>query len=154
MAAAIVAAALFTAIVPLIVFWRDTVVAKLVGHGAPAETIWAIAALLLMSAVMAVLGFYFARHLYRIVGSVGEGEAFAPANAVRLRSMGWIAVAVHIVGIPMSILAKWVESATKGGAHLEVDLPLAGLFLAMVLFILARVFREGTRMREDLEGTV
>jgi hypothetical protein len=37
---------------------------------------------------------------------------------------------------------------------IQVDLPLAGLFLALVLFILARVFREGTRMREDLEGTI
>jgi hypothetical protein len=38
--------------------------------------------------------------------------------------------------------------------HFKADVPLAGLFLALVLFILARVFREGTRMRDDLEGTV
>lgn len=153
MVAAIVAAALFTVIAPLILLKRDKVVAELVGKGAPPETIWAIVALLLLSAVLATLGFYFARHLYRIVGSVGEGDAFAPINAVRLRAMAWISVAVHVVAIPMSIVAKWTENVTKD-MHYQADFPLAGLFLAMVLFILARVFREGTRMREDLEGTV
>jgi hypothetical protein len=29
-----------------------------------------------------------------------------------------------------------------------------GFLLALVLFILARVFRKGTEMREELEGTV
>ena len=151
--AAIVAAALFTVIAPSILLRRDKVVAELVGQGAPPETIWAIVALLLMSAVMAVLGFYFARHLHRIVVSVGEGDAFAPVNARRLRAMAWISVAVHVVAIPMSIIAKWAENVTRD-VHYQVDFPLAGLFLALVLFILARVFREGTRMREDLEGTV
>jgi hypothetical protein len=153
MAAFLIGAATFTAAVPVIYTWRDKVVAQLVGKGAPPETIWAIAALLLMAAVMAVLGFYFARHLFRIIGSVGEGDPFVPANADRLRAMAWISVAVHVVAIPMSILAKWTENVTKD-VHFKAELPLSGLFLALVLFILARVFREGTRMREDLEGTV
>jgi hypothetical protein len=149
MAVMLAGAAAFSLGVPLIFAWRDKVVERLVGQGAPPETIWAIAALLLMSAVLAVLGFYFARHLYRIVGSVGEGDPFVPANAERLRAMAWIAVAVHVV----AILGRWAADVTRD-VHFKVDAPLAGLFLALVLFILARVFREGTRMREDLEGTV
>ena len=47
----------------------------------------------------------------------------------------------------------WAENVTKD-VHFKAEMPLSGLFLALVLFILARVFREGTRMREDLEGTV
>ena len=146
-------AAAFALAVPIIIAWRENVVTRLVGQGAPPETIWAIVAIVVMSVVLALLAFSFARHLYRIVGSVGEGDAFAPANAEHLRAMAWISVAVHVVDIPITILSRWVEDAT-GHIRYSVDFPLAGLFLALVLFILARVFREGTRMREDLEGTV
>jgi hypothetical protein len=31
---------------------------------------------------------------------------------------------------------------------------LGGVILSLTLFVLARVFRKGTDMREDLEGTV
>ena len=31
---------------------------------------------------------------------------------------------------------------------------LDGLFIVLVLFILARIFRHGATMRDDLEGTV
>jgi hypothetical protein len=106
-----------------------------------------------LTAGIAVLGFYFMRHLYRIIGTVGDGDPFVPVNARRLSAMGWISVAVHVVSIPTAALAKWTQSVTHD-MHFQVDLPLSGLFLALVLFILARVFREGTRMREDLEGTV
>ena len=34
------------------------------------------------------------------------------------------------------------------------NVELTGILLTLILFILARVFREGSRMREELEGTV
>lgn len=34
------------------------------------------------------------------------------------------------------------------------DFSLSSLFLSLTLFILARVFRHGAAMRDDLEGTV
>lgn len=153
MAGTLAVAAAFAMSVPLIFAWRGKVVAQLVGKGAPPETIWAVAALLMMSAVLALLGFYFARHLYRIVSTVGEGDPFVPANANRLRAMAWISVAVHVVAIPMRIIGDWAADVARD-VHFKADVPLAGLFLALVLFILARVFREGTRMRQELEGTV
>ena len=36
----------------------------------------------------------------------------------------------------------------------DIEFSLTGVLLALVLFILARVFRHGAAMREDLEGTV
>ena len=153
MAATLVVAAAIAMAVPVLFALRGRVVARLVGQGAPSEAVWAIAALLLMAAVLAVLVFYFQRHLYRIIGTVGEGDPFVPANAERLRGMAWITVAIHVVTVPMVIVGGWVEDVTRA-IHFKIDLPLAGLFLALILFILARVFREGTRMREDLEGTV
>lgn len=149
----IVAAIIFALAVPTAFVWHDQVVAWIVGKGAPPWAIWVLVLLPLCSSVLAVLGFYFARHLFRIITSVAEGDPFVPVNADRLRAMAWISVAVHVVAIPMSVIGNWAVNVTKD-MHFKADVPLAGLFLALVLFILARVFREGTRMRDDLEGTV
>lgn len=40
--------------------------------------------------------------------------------------------------------------AEVGGGGIDAS----GILLVILLFILARVFRKGTEMREDLEGTV
>jgi uncharacterized membrane protein YidH (DUF202 family) len=147
------AGAAAVAALPAMFIFRDDVVVRLSGHDAPPEAIWAIVAVALLIGAMVVLGFYFFRHLYRIVGTVGEGDPFVPVNAERLRAMGWITVAVHVLGIPMAAITRWVEVATDN-VRIEADVPLAGLLLAVVLFVLARVFREGTRMRDEMEGTV
>ena len=153
MVGAVGTAAAFVLAVPVVRVWHGGTVAAVGGEGAPPVGMWGRAGMLAVRAVIAVLGFYFMRHLSRLIGSVGDGDPFVPVNAVRLRSMGWISVAVHVVAIPLSMIGGWVENVTRD-IHFKVDLPLAGLFLALILFILARVFREGTRMREDLEGTV
>ena len=36
----------------------------------------------------------------------------------------------------------------------DAGLDVSGILLVVILFILARVFRHGTTMREELEGTV
>jgi hypothetical protein len=43
---------------------------------------------------------------------------------------------------------------TLKDADFDFGVSLGGLLLALTLFILARVFRQGAAMREDLEGTV
>ena len=138
---------------PAVVILQDRAIAELTAHGMPAETVWAIAGLLVMVAGLMALGLVFFRHLYRIVGTVGEGDPFIPVNAQRLSAMGWIVVAAHVLILPLMGLAEWISSLAKD-AHMDWDFDLKGLLLALILFILARVFREGTRMREELEGTV
>jgi Protein of unknown function (DUF2975) len=132
------------------------IVAELTENAIPAEVVWAIAPLLALVVIGAVLGFFFFRHLYRLVGTVGEGDPFIPENAERLSAMGWIVVAVHVLAIPLIAIAAWVAKFAKetGDVHFDGGLDLGGILLALILFILARVFREGARMREELEGTV
>ena len=139
--------------IPAIFVMRDKVMVHIATQGTPPDAIWAIIALMGLGAAAAVLGFYFFRHQYRIVLSVGEGDAFAPVNAERLSAMGWIVVAVHVLGIPLGALAHWVQSVTEN-VHTNVEISPSGILLALILFILARVFRQGAAMREELEGTV
>ena len=143
------------ALAPLVYGWRDAVLARVVAPGAtpPPEAIWAIVAVLLLTGAGAALGFLFFRHLYRIVATVGEGDPFVPANAERLRAMGWIVVAVHLIVVPLAAIGAWLQT-TMERFHANISVSLGGLLLALVLFVLARVFREGTRLRAEVEGTV
>jgi Protein of unknown function (DUF2975) len=131
-------------------------VAEMAEHAIPAEAAWAIPPLLALVVAAGVLGFMFFRHLYRIVGTVAEGDPFIPENAQRLSAMGWITVAVHVLMIPLIGIAAWIAKLAKesGNVHFDGGFDINGILLALILFILARVFREGTRMREELEGTV
>jgi hypothetical protein len=136
---------------------RGRIIAELQAVGAPPFGIWLIvAALLLIIALMAMGGVFFVR-LLAVVNSVGKGDPFDPANADRLAQMGWLALGGQVLILPLMGLAEWfapyLEKAGEG-SDLGLDFDIGGILLILVLFILARVFRHGAAMREDLEGTV
>jgi hypothetical protein len=153
-------AAACAALVPLApVLFKDKLVPALLGKGYPPETFSLLLIVAGILAVCAVLGFLFFRHLYRIVGSVGDGDPFIPVNAERLSAMGWIVVGVNVAVLPLAGIVGWVaryaeELDPRNHIHVGSGFDLGGILLALILFILARVFREGARMREELEGTV
>jgi len=150
---ALIVAAAFCLAVPFVLLIRDRVLTWLLAQGAPPEAIWGVVTLQLLAAAAAIFAFYFFRHLYRIIDTVGEGDPFVPENASRLMAMGWIAVVSQVLAIPIDLVAHWLRNFSER-FHADFGISLAGLLLALVLFVLARVFREGARMREELEGTV
>lgn len=91
--------------------------------------------------------------LIAIVRSVDAGDPFVGGNAARLKAIAWALLAVQLISLAISMIARAVSTE----AHpLELNAGFSiGAWLAVVLlFVLARVFAEGTRMREELEGTV
>lgn len=146
--------ALFLAfLVPTLLIFNESVLAGLARRGASSDTIWAVVGATALSAVISALGFMFFRHLHRIVESVREGDPFVPVNAARLQAMAWISLAVHILGIPLAATTGWL-GRILGYGRMNFEVSWFGLLLALVLFVLARVFRQGARMREELDGTV
>lgn len=134
---------------------REDIVPAFISDGMGSNSIWLIVAILVLIGGALVLGFYFFRHLGRIVGTVGQGDPFIPSNAKRLSAMGWIAVATHLIIILAMILSNAVEVAAKHNRDdIDFGLLFGGILLALILFVLSRVFREGARMRDELEGTV
>ncbi len=130
---------------------------KLAEADIPPEGLWGIVLAMLVGAGLLYLAFRFFGELSGIIDSVGEGEPFRADNADRLRRMGWITVIAQAAFLPLAGIAAWFAPyADKADAHLHIDGGLDGgsILLTLILFILARVFREGTRMREELEGTV
>ena len=156
MIAAVAITATILATAPLLFIWRAKVIAELshrAGTALPGELAYAITGVQLLVAVTAMLGYFFIRHLRRIIDSVADGDPFIPDNALRLNRMGWLAVAVQFIAIPAGALAGWI-AYTGHVRYIDIGFSLGGILLALILFVLARVFRKGAEMRDELEGTV
>jgi len=136
---------------------QTELLAEIATSGAPAATVWLIALAMLTGMALLALGFRFFQELRGIIDSVDEGEPFRPENADRLSRMGWISVIVHVGVLPIAGLSLWLAPyADKVGQDVDVGagVDISGVLLTLILFILARVFRHGAEMREELEGTV
>ncbi len=69
--------------------------------------------------------------------------------------MAWLALAMQAAVIPIMGLVVWFDALPhKANVHYVDNNSFGGLILALLLFVLARVFRVGTEMRDELEGTV
>lgn len=156
MVVSIIVGSIVLAASPSALLFRERVAAELAKSAVAVSPVAfgvAVGTLLLLIAGMAALAYLFLRHMRRIVDSVGEGDPFAPVNGDRLRAMGWLTLAIQVIGIPCGALALWIGHVTEG-EDMDFGISIGGLLLALVLFILARVFRRGAEMREELEGTV
>jgi hypothetical protein len=74
--------------------------------------------------------------LLSIVETVRAGDPFVTENASRLQTIAWSVLA----------LARPI--------HIDLNLSVTPWLAVLLLFVLARVFDHGARMREDLDGTV
>jgi hypothetical protein len=144
--------------IPVLVIYQDHITAELRTEMADPSLVFpimqSVAALALASLATAILFGFFDR-LLRIINTVKEADPFQPANADRLAQMGWLALAVQFVAIPLAGLGLFFAKTLKDqGGTIDVAFDPGGVLLVVILFILARVFRHGAAMREDLEGTV
>jgi hypothetical protein len=91
--------------------------------------------------------------LRMIVETVSTGNPFVAANAARLQAIAWALLALELTHYAVGAVAASISSA---GLPLDITwgFSLTRWLAVLLLFVLARVFEEGARMREDLEGTV
>lgn len=156
---AIAAVALAVAIPALVIFREraNAAFAEEVGQAAELP-IATIAGLMLVGLVLVGLLFVFFGRLRKIIATVGEGDPFQPENADRLTQMGWLMLGANLLILPAAPLGIHLVHffAEFEDMRFQMDdrLDLGGILLTIILFILARVFRHGAAMREDLEGTV
>lgn len=139
-----------------LLFNQSYVMEELIEQGskAPAwQVLTAIELMLIFVVAMAGCVEDWLKQLQRLIASVSEGDPFIPVNADRLTRMGWLTIAIQLLAIPVNGIGSWLESAVKQ-ATVGFGISLSGFLLALVLFILARVYRRGAEMRAELEGTV
>ena len=93
------------------------------------------------------------RKLLAVIASVEDGNPFVRANALRLKTIGWLMVGLQIVGVPLAIAAGKAADMF-GESDTGLDISLNGILAILLVFILAGIFERGAEMPEELEGTV
>jgi len=123
----------------------------LIGIGSGKQDDIPSASLVVVALTMAAFAllYDFADRLAQIVATVRRGDPFTTANAARLSRMAWLATGVFGINIAQTLITTYLPSN-----GMDTRMSFTGLAVALVLFVLARVFRHGAAMREDLEGTV
>lgn len=108
-------------------------------------------AMLLIGAPMFALIHVLLSRILEIVESVALGQAFVVENAVRLRTVGWCLLMLQVLNLAFGVAVRVVETANVA---MDWDLSLAGWLAVLLAFVLARVFEEGARMRDDLQAMI
>ena len=110
--------------------------------------------------VIAVLGlaaiplnYGILKRLLAIVDTVRGGDPFLAANASRLQAIAWTLLVLQLLSLVIAAIAKAVSTPATP-LHLQAGFSINGWLAVLLTFVLARVFAEGTLMRDDLEGTV
>jgi len=88
-----------------------------------------------------------------IVETVRRGDPFVAGNAARLQTTAWALLGLELLHLAVGAIAAAASSAAEP-LDLNWNFSVTGWFAVLLLFVLARVFDHGTRMRDDLEGTV
>lgn len=114
--------------------------------------LWPVLACMALGLATISFALLFIRKLLQVIRTVGEGDPFVIANAIRLQHMAWITVAIQLIGLVISAPLFVIGKLTK--QDLGYELSFEGIVTILLLFILARIFRRGAEMRADLEGTV
>lgn len=91
--------------------------------------------------------------LLRIVESVRAGDPFVLDNAARLHAIAWWLLGAELLHLLVGVLARLAATPAQ---PIDIDwtFSFTPWIAVLLLFVLARVFAHGARMREDLEGTV
>ena len=99
------------------------------------------------------LAYVILSRLRAIVDTVRDGDPFVAANAERLQTIAWAYLGLELLHIAVGVVA-----ASSGSSAQPLDVnwsfSVTPWVAVLLLFVLARVFDYGARMRADLEGTV
>ena len=93
------------------------------------------------------------KRLLAIVETVRSGDPFVAANADRLQTIAWALFVLQVLSIIIGAIARSISSPAHP-IHMDAGFSVNGWLAVLLTFLLARVFAEGTLMRDDLEGTV
>jgi hypothetical protein len=91
----------------------------------------------------------------RIIDTAATGDPFVTENADRLNLVACLLLVLQVVGLTVDALMNlFPDSITK---HISIGydgISASGVLAALLIFVLAQIFRRGSEMRAELEGTV
>ena len=96
---------------------------------------------------------YICAKLRQILSTLAAGDPFVPENAPRLTRIAIAIGAIEVIRMcSVLVLAATVDLGEGYVANLNINLAVWGAVI--VLLILAQVFKEGTRLREEEKMTI
>lgn len=117
------------------------------------RVVFGLRAVAVLGLLAVPLTYVFLKQLRAIVDTVRAGDPFVPANADRLQVIATTLVGLQVLSMIIGTIARTVSTPAHP-VHLDAGFSINGWLAVLLTFLLARVFTEGTRMREDLDGTV
>jgi hypothetical protein len=118
-----------------------------------APLIMGMRAIAALGLVAVPLNLAMLQRLVAMVETVRAGNPFVAANAYRLNAIAWLLLGQQLLSVIIALIGKMVSTPAHP-LHLDAGFSPGGWLAVIMTFVLARVFAEGTLMREDLEGTV
>ena len=132
---------------------RDQVFAALGSDVANATLMHGMRLIMVIGVGSAPLAHILLTRLLAIVETVRLGDPFVAGNAARLQTTAWALLGLEVLHLAVGGIAAAASSESQP-LDIGWNFSITGWLAVMLLFVLARVFDHGTRMRDDLEGTV
>jgi hypothetical protein len=132
--------------------WLMTIF-KLTPSPEATRIVWGFRGIAVMGLVTIPLYHLILTRLLAMVDTVRAGDPFVLANAARLHAIAWIQVGLQLCGLVIWNIVRMISSLAHP-VNISAGPSIAGLLAILLTFVLARVFAEGARMRDDQEGTV
>jgi hypothetical protein len=118
-----------------------------------ARVVMGLRAIAVIGLAVVPLNFAILTKLLAIVDTVRAGDPFVGANADRLQRIAWLLLALQLLGLVVGAIVKAISTPAHP-VDIDAGFSVGGWLAVLLTFLLARVFAEGTLMREDLSGTV
>jgi Protein of unknown function (DUF2975) len=132
---------------------RDAVFAALGVHVTNARLIVGMRLIMAIGMSSTPLTHILLTRLLAIVETVRGGDPFVADNAARLQTTAWALLGLQLLHLAVGAVAAAASSPAQP-LDLDWTFSVSGWLAVLLLFVLARVFDYGTRLRDDLEGTV
>ena len=119
----------------------------------PGKVAMALRLMGLLGLVFVALNHVILKRLLAIVDTVRAGDPFVASNARRLQIIARALLGLQILSLAIAAAARTL-STPDHPVNLDAGFSINGWLAVLLTFLLARVFAEGSAMRDDLEGTV
>ena len=118
------------------------------------DLVMGIRAIAALGVVTIPINYMILKRLLAMVDTVRAGDPFVANNAFRLHAIAWGLLSLQLIGLAIAIIARAVSTPENPIELDDAGFSVNGWLAVLLTFVLARVFAEGTLMREELEGTV
>jgi hypothetical protein len=112
----------------------------------PILRVWMLLALPVIAAVQIMIA-----QLLAMVATVRAGDPFVPENGARMKRIAWCMLGLQLFDLACGAMAAAMNAA---GSNIDWSFSATGWVGVALLFVLARVFEEGARIRAELEAMI